>query len=490
MRDERFVPGEGMTFDDVLLVPGKSDVHPNDVDTSAQLTRRIRLNLPLVSAAMDTVSESQLAIALAREGGLGIVHRNLDIAAQAEEVDKVKRSESGMILNPITLSSDATVREALDLMAKYRISGVPITEAGRLVGILTNRDLRFIENSSYPVAEVMTRDNLITVPVGTTLEEAKRILHKNRIEKLPVVDEAFRLKGLITVKDIQKRIKHPNACKDENGRLRVGAAVGGTGDYLERAAEVVKAGVDLLCLDSAHGHSTNMLRATEELKRRHPEVELISGNVATAEGARDLCAAGADAVKVGMGPSAICTTRVIAGIGVPQVTAVMNCAEVCEREGVPLIADGGIRYSGDITKALAAGANVVMIGSLFAGTEESPGETILFQGRSYKVYRGMGSIGAMERRGGRERYGQAAVEDKEKLIAEGIEGRVPYKGPLSAVVFQLVGGLRAGMGYCGVRTIDELRTQTRFQRVTHAGMMESHPHDLTITKEAPNYEMR
>lgn len=490
MSNERFIPGEGLTFDDVLLVPARSDVHPNDVDTSTQLTRGIRLNTPLASAAMDTVSESQLAIALAREGGIGIIHRNLDIAMQSEEVDKVKRSESGMILNPITLSSSATVREALDLMAKYRISGVPITDGERLVGILTNRDLRFIEKTSCPVAEVMTRENLITVPVGTTLQDAKGILHKNRIEKLPVVDEEFRLRGLITVKDIQKRIKYPRACKDENGRLRVGAAVGGTGDYLERAAELVKMGADVLCLDSAHGHSSNILAGTAEIKRRFPGVEVIAGNVATAEGARDLCQAGADAVKVGMGPSAICTTRVIAGIGVPQVSAVMNCARACAELDVPVIADGGIRYSGDITKAIAAGANSVMIGSLLAGTKESPGETILFQGRSYKVYRGMGSMSAMERRGSRERYGQDAVDDKEKLIAEGIEGRVPYKGPVSAVVFQLVGGLRAGMGYCGVCTIDELRTRTRFLKVTHAGMMESHPHDLTITKEAPNYEMR
>jgi len=490
LRNERFVPGEGLTFDDVLLVPAKSDVHPNDVDTSTRLTRKIRLNIPLISAAMDTVTESQLAIALAREGGLGVIHRNLDIGTQAEEVDKVKRSESGMILDPITLSASATVREALDLMSKYRISGVPITEGGRLVGILTNRDLRFIDSTDVPVADVMTSDDLITVPVGTTLDDAKRILHKNRIEKLLVVDTDFSLKGLITVKDIQKRIKYPHACKDEKGRLRVGAAVGGAGDHLERAAELVRVGVDVLCLDSAHGHSTNIIRATEDLKKRHPDVDVMAGNIATAEAARDLCAAGADVVKVGIGPSAICTTRVVAGIGVPQVTAIADCVDQCGEAGVPVVADGGIRYSGDIVKAIAAGANSVMVGSLLAGTEESPGETILFQGRSYKVYRGMGSIGAMESRGSRDRYGQAGIEDKDKLIAEGIEGRVPYKGMLAAVVFQLVGGLRAGMGYCGVGTVDDMRTKTRFQRVTHAGMIESHPHDLTITKEAPNYEAR
>jgi IMP dehydrogenase len=489
VNDERIVRDEGLTFDDVLLVPAKSDVLPGEVDTSTMLTRRIRLKIPLVSAAMDTVTEADLAIALAREGGIGVIHRNMEIADQASEVDKVKRSESGMILDPVTMPPTATVREALEAMARYHISGVPITEGGKLVGILTNRDLRFIEDASISVSEVMTRDGLITAPVGTTLDDAKRILHKNRIEKLPVVDAERHLKGLITVKDIQKRIKHPDACKDEKGRLRVGAAVGGA-DRLERAAELVRLGVDLLCVDSAHGHSANVLRAVEELKRRHPDVDVLAGNVATAEGTRDLIAAGADAVKVGMGPGAICTTRVVAGTGVPQVTAIMACARAAEKAGVPIVADGGIRYSGDVTKAIAAGAHAVMLGSLLAGTEESPGETVLFQGRAYKVYRGMGSIAAMEKRGGRERYAQAEVSSAEKLVAEGIEGRVPYKGPLAGVAFQLVGGLRAGMGYCGARDVGELRTKTRFQRVTQAGLVESHPHDLTITKEAPNYEAR
>jgi IMP dehydrogenase len=486
---DRFLAQEGLTFDDVLLVPRKSDVHPNDVDISTRFSRRIRLNIPFVSSAMDTVTEAQMAINLAREGGVGIIHRNLDIATQAEEVDKVKRSESGMILDPVTLAPGATVGEAMAVMAKYRISGVPITEEGRLVGILTNRDLRFIEDMGSPVSRVMTREKLITVAVGTTLETAKRLLHENRIEKLPVVDEHGILKGLITVKDIQKRIKYPRACKDDKGRLRVGAAVGAVGDFLERADELVQAGVDALCLDSAHGHSQDILKATSILKERYPDVDVVAGNVATAEGAADLVAAGADAIKVGMGPGAICTTRVIAGIGVPQITAVMESVDAIGDRDVPVIADGGIRYSGDITKALAAGASSVMIGSLFAGTEESPGETVLYQGRSYKVYRGMGSVGAMETRGGRERYGQGDIEN-EKLIAEGIEGRVPYKGHLSAVVFQLAGGLRAGMGYCGVCTIDELRTETRFRRITSASVTESHPHDLTITKEAPNYEIR
>lgn len=490
MQNDRFVSDDGLTFDDVLLVPAKSDVHPNDVDTSTRLTRRIRLNIPLVSAAMDTVTEAQLAIALAREGGLGFIHRNLPIPAQADEVDKVKRSESGMIMNPVTMDPSSSVGDALDLMAKYRISGVPITETGRLVGILTNRDLRFVDDRSTPIAEVMTRDGLITVPVGTTLDDAKRILHKNRIEKLPVVDDDGRLRGLITVKDIQKRIKYPNACKDEKGRLRVGAAVGASGDYLERASELVRMGVDALCVDSAHGHTSGVLSATRELKRRFPDVDVVAGNIATREAATDLIEAGADGIKVGMGPGAICTTRVIAGIGVPQISAVMDCVAAAEGSDVPVIADGGIRYSGDITKAVAAGAHVVMVGSLLAGTEESPGETVLYQGRSYKEYRGMGSVGAMEGRGGRERYGQDKVQDKEKLIAEGIEGRVPYKGSLRAVVSQLVGGLRAGMGYCGVGDIDSLRTTTRFRRITTAGVAEGHPHDLTITKEAPNYERR
>jgi len=490
MHENRFLPSDGLTFDDVLLVPARSAVHPNDVDTATRLTRRIRLNIPLLSSAMDTVTESQLAISIAREGGIGIVHRNLDIQSQTDEVDKVKRSESGMITDPVTMRPDASVADALSVMSKYRISGVPITEEGRLVGILTNRDLRFVEDHSVAVREVMTKEGLITTPMGTTLDEARRILHEQRIEKLPVVDAEGRLRGLITVKDIQKRIKHPNACKDEHGRLRVGAAVGASGDYLERAAELIRAGVDVLCLDSAHGHSEGVLRAVERLKTTHPDIDVIAGNVATETATRDLIAAGADAIKVGMGPGAICTTRVIAGIGVPQVTAVLDCAAAGAKTGTPIIADGGVRYSGDVTKAIAAGASCVMIGSLFAGTEESPGETILYQGRSYKAYRGMGSVGAMETRGGRERYGQANVTDREKLIAEGIEGRVPYKGVLSAVIFQLVGGLRAGMGYCGVATIEALRTQTKFQRVTGASVVESHPHDLVITKEAPNYELK
>lgn len=489
MKEDRFLEQEGLTFDDVLLVPRKSEVHPNDVDIATRFSRRIRLNIPFVSSAMDTVTEAQMAINLAREGGMGIIHRNLDIASQAEEVDKVKRSESGMILDPVTLAPGATVGEAMAVMAKYRISGVPITEEGRLVGILTNRDLRFIEDLTSPVSAVMTRENLITVAVGTTLETAKKLLHENRIEKLPVVDDEGILKGLITVKDIQKKIKYPRACKDDKGRLRVGAAVGAVGDFLERADELVRAGVDALCLDSAHGHSMDILKATSVLKERYPDVDIVAGNVATPQGASDLASAGADAIKVGMGPGAICTTRIIAGIGVPQVTAVMECVDAVADRDVPVIADGGIRYSGDIAKAIAAGANAVMIGSLFAGTEESPGETVLFQGRSYKVYRGMGSVGAMETRGGRERYGQGDIE-KEKLIAEGIEGRVPYKGHLAAVVFQLAGGLRAGMGYCGVRTIDDLRTKTQFRKITAASVTESHPHDLTITKEAPNYEIR
>jgi IMP dehydrogenase len=478
----------GLTFDDVLLVPARSSVLPKDTDTSVQLTSRLRLNIPILSAAMDTVTESRMAIALAREGGLGVIHRNLSIEQQAAEVDKVKRSESGMITEPITMSPEQRVGEALEVMARYRISGVPITRGGKLVGILTNRDLRFVKSRDIPIEQVMTRENLITVPVGTTLEEAQEILHRNRIEKLPVVDEEGNLKGLITVKDIIKKIQYPNACVDSLGRLVVGAAVGATGDFLERAEALVEEGVDLLVVDSAHGHSENVLRAVERLRERFPELDIVAGNVATKEGTRDLIAAGASVVKVGMGPGAICTTRVVAGAGVPQITAILDCAEEADRHGVRIIADGGIKYSGDITKALAAGASAVMVGSLLAGTEESPGETILYQGRSYKSYRGMGSIEAM-RSGSRDRYFQEGQQEADKLVAEGIEGRVPYKGPVSAVVFQLVGGVRAGMGYTGVRTIDELRTKTRFIRVTEAGLRESHPHDVTITKEAPNYKV-
>jgi IMP dehydrogenase len=485
----RVAESPALTFDDVLLLPGYSEVHPRDVDTSTQLTREIALNIPIVSAAMDTVTESALAIALAQEGGIGIVHKNLPLLEQVEEVDRVKRSESGMIVNPITLPPDVPIARALDLMEKFRISGVPITEGKRLVGILTNRDLRFSRGSDLKVKDVMTKDNLITAPVGTTLEEAERTLHQHRIEKLPVVDQNFNLRGLITVKDIQKRIRYPRACKDHLGRLRVGAAIGVGADNVERADELVRAGVDVVVLDSAHGHSKAVLDTTRAVKQRHPTLQLIVGNVATADGTRDLIAAGADCVKVGMGPGSACTTRVVAGVGVPQITAVMECAEVAAQNGVPIIADGGVKYSGDVVKALAAGAHSVMIGNLLAGTEESPGETLLYEGRTYKVYRGMGSLSAMS--GGRgDRYFQEGVKDLKKLVAEGIEARVPYKGQVANVIYQLMGGLRAGMGYCGVASIEDLRTKTRFVRITHAGLRESHPHDLTITKEAPNYEIR
>ena len=479
---------EALTFDDVLLIPAKSDVLPSEVDTHTRFSRRIELNIPLVSAAMDTVTESALAMAMAREGGIGIIHKNLSVGEQAAEVDKVKRSESGMIVEPITLEPEASVRTAFELMSRFRISGVPITKNDRLVGILTNRDLRFVENLDLPISEVMTKKDLVTAPVGTTLKEATSILHKNRIEKLPVVDDEFRLKGLITVKDIQKKLDYPNACKDEYGRLRVGAAVGPSGDMDERVAELVKAKVDALVLDSAHGHSGNVMKAAEKIKSEYPDVDVVVGNVATAEAARDLAALEPDAIKVGIGPSSICTTRVIAGIGMPQVTAIMDCAKAVEGTGIPIVADGGIKYSGDITKAIAAGAMTVMIGSLFAGTDESPGESLTLEGRKYKVYRGMGSVEAMAK-GSKDRYFQSEVEDK-KLVAEGIEGRVPYRGLVREIIFQMVGGLRAGMGYCGVRTIEELRTTTKFVRITAAGLRESHPHDITITKEAPNYEIR
>jgi IMP dehydrogenase len=488
-RPPRVTEELALTFDDVLLVPGYSEVHPRDVDTSTQLTRDITLNIPLVSAAMDTVTESGLAIAIAQEGGIGIVHKNLPVLEQVEEVDRVKRSESGMIVNPITLPSDVPISRARELMDKFRISGVPITDGKRLVGILTNRDLRFVSGADLKVKDVMTKENLITAPVGTTLEEAERILHKHRIEKLPVVDQSFNLRGLITVKDIQKRIRYPRACKDHLGRLRVGAAIGVGADNLDRADELVRAGVDVIVVDSAHGHSKAVLDTTRAMKRKHANVPLIVGNVATAEGTRDLISAGADCVKVGMGPGSACTTRVVAGVGVPQISAVLECAAAAAREGIPIIADGGIKYSGDIVKALAAGASSIMLGNLFAGTEESPGETILLEGRTYKVYRGMGSLSAMS--GGRgDRYFQEGVKDLKKLVAEGIEARVPYKGQVAAVVYQLIGGLRAGMGYCGAATVEELRTKSRFVRITQAGLRESHPHDLTITKEAPNYEIR
>lgn len=484
--DEKFRK-EGLTFDDVLLIPAYSEVLPSEVNTTTQLTKRIQLHAPLLSAAMDTVTEARLAIALAREGGMGVVHKNLSIEDQAGEIDKVKRSESGIIVDPIFLHPENSVQDALDLMARYHISGVPITDrAGRLVGILTNRDLVFEENYDQPIDNVMTKENLITGPVGTTLEEAKRILHEHRIEKLPLVDEEYRLKGLITIKDIEKARQFPNAAKDEKGRLRVGAAVGVSGDLWERAAELVKAGADALVLDTAHGHSKRVLDACELLKARYGDkVDVIVGNVATAEGAKALIDAGADAVKVGMGPGSICTTRIVAGIGVPQLTAIWDCAQVCREYGIPVIADGGIRYSGDIVKAIAAGANAVMLGSLFAGTAEAPGEIEIYQGRSYKVYRGMGSLGAM-RAGSKDRYGQED-EALQKLVPEGIEGRVPYKGTLAEAVHQLMGGVRAGMGYCGVDSIPRLQTETRFIRITPSTVAENHPHNVQITKEAPNY---
>jgi IMP dehydrogenase len=486
---ERVSSGYALTFDDVLLLPGYSEVHPRDVDTTTLLTREITLNTPVVSAAMDTVTQSALAIAIAREGGLGIIHKNLPVLEQVEEVDRVKRSESGMIVNPITLPPDVPIARALELMEKFRISGVPITEGKRLVGILTNRDLRFVKSHDLRVKDVMTREKLVTAPVGTTLEEAERILHQHKIEKLPVVDDQYNLRGLITVKDIQKRIAYPRSCKDHLGRLRAGAAIGVGPDASERVAELVRAGVDVVVIDSAHGHSKAVIETTRTVKSAHPNLQLIVGNVATADGTRDLIRAGADCVKIGMGPGSACTTRVVAGVGVPQISAVLECANEAAKAGVPIIADGGIKYSGDMVKALAAGAHSVMLGNLLAGTEESPGETLLLEGRTYKVYRGMGSLSAMSSGRG-DRYFQEGVKDLKKLVAEGIEARVPYKGPVSNVIYQLIGGLRAGMGYCGVSTIEGLRTETRFVRITQAGLRESHPHDLTITKEAPNYEIR
>ncbi len=477
---------EGLTFDDVLLIPRRSDVLPSEVDTRTRLTKRIVLNIPIVSAAMDTVSEAHLAIALAREGGVGIIHKNLPIKEQAAHVDRVKRSESGMITKPITLRPDATVQQALNMMMQFKISGVPITnDEGRLMGILTNRDLRFLDKTDILVSEVMTTDDLVTVSEGTTLEEAKQVLHSHRIEKLPVVDKDFMLKGLITVKDIKKKAKYPNACKDDKGRLRAGAAVGVSSDTYQRVEALVEAGADAIVVDSAHGHSAGVIKTVEKIKAAHPTMEVIAGNVVSPDAVRDLASAGADAVKVGIGPGSICTTRVVAGVGVPQVTAIMRCREACDELNLPLVADGGIKYSGDIVKAIASGAHSVMVGSLFAGTEESPGETVLLEGRSYKVYRAMGSISAMKSGSG-DRYFQENVEAG-KLVPEGIEGRVPYRGPLSHTVFQLIGGLRSGMGYCGAKDIETLRTETRFVKITHAGLIESHPHDVTITKEAPNY---
>lgn len=479
---------EGLTFNDVLLLPGKSDVLPRDVDLSTRLTRNITLNIPLVSAAMDTVTEARLAVAMAQEGGIGILHKNLPIQVQAEEVEKVKRSESGMIVDPVTLSPEHYISEALNLMKKYRISGVPIVDdSNRLVGILTNRDLRFEKNVNRQVKDVMTSKGLVTAKLGISLEDAQEILQQHRIEKLPVVDKAGVLKGLITVKDIEKKIQYPLACKDDLGRLRVGAAVGVGGDSEERTEALIERGVDVLVMDTAHGHSQGVLNAVEKFKNKYPNIDVIAGNIATGDAARDLISAGADAVKVGMGPSAICTTRVIAGIGVPQITAIMDCAEVASKADVPLIADGGITQSGDITKAIAAGANSVMIGYLFAGTDESPGETVIYQGRTFKVYRGMGSLGAMQR-GSKDRYFQGEVE-ADKLVPEGIEGQVPYKGSISGFIYQLIGGLRSGMGYCGTRNIDTLRKDGRFVRITSAGVRESHAHDIAITKEAPNYRL-
>ncbi|HKV38858.1 MAG TPA: IMP dehydrogenase [Blastocatellia bacterium] len=479
---------EALTFDDVSLVPARSELVPTDTETTTHFTRNIPLDIPICSAAMDTVTESHLAIAIAQQGGIGVLHKNLSIDAQRDEVDKVKRSESGMIVDPITVTPDRPIYEAMEVMEKYRISGVPICEEdGHLVGILTNRDLRFETRRDLPISEVMTKDNLVTVPVGTTLNEAKTILQRHRIEKLLVVDDHYKLKGLITVKDIQKAIKYPNAAKDDLGRLRAAAAIGATGDFLERAEELVRARVDALVIDTAHGHTAIVIAAIRKIKSRFPEIDLMAGNIATAEASKDLISAGVDAIKVGMGPGSICTTRVVSGAGVPQITAILECTRAARGSGVPIIADGGIKYSGDITKAIAAGADSVMIGSLFAGTDESPGEIILFQGRSFKAYRGMGSISAMKE-GSKDRYGQGE-QVSSKLVPEGIEGRVPHKGPLSALVHQLVGGLRSGMGYCGCRTIPELHEKSRFIRVTSAGLRESHVHDVIITKEAPNYRI-
>jgi IMP dehydrogenase len=479
---------EGLTFDDVLLVPGRSSILPNEVTTRTNFTRKLQLAIPLASAAMDTVTESRLAIAIAREGGIGIIHRNMPIDRQGEEVDRVKRSESGMIVDPVTISPDITLRQALEIMTKYRISGLPVTRGSRLAGILTNRDLRFEKNHSQLVNAVMTKENLVTVPVGTTLEEAEKILQKHRIEKLLVVDQDFNLKGLITVKDIQKKLEYPDAAKDEQGRLFAGAAVGATGDFLERAVEMSKAKADVLAIDTAHGHTAKVMEAIKAIRHRLPEMQIIAGNVATYDGAKDLISLGIDGLKVGIGPGSICTTRVVTGAGVPQLTAVIEASRAAKGTGVPIIADGGIKYSGDITKAIAAGASCVMIGSLFAGTEESPGETILYQGRTFKSYRGMGSIGAMN--SGSDRY--SVVQDQSengKSVPEGVEGRVAYKGALGALTDQLVGGLKSGMGYVGASSIKDLSEKARFVRITAAGLRESHVHDVVITREAPNYRM-
>ncbi len=483
---EKFLK-EGLTFDDVLLIPAKSDVTPNLVSLETQLTKSIKLNIPMMSAAMDTVTESRLAIAMAREGGVGVIHKNMPIEKQVDEVERVKRSENGVIVNPFYLSADNYVYEADELMGKYKISGVPICDENkRLIGIITNRDMRFLDNHNMKIKEVMTKENLITAPVGTTLAQAQEILRANKIEKLPIVDDNFILRGLITIKDIEKATKYPNSAKDKNGRLLCGAAIGVTADVLDRASSLLSAGADFLVLDSAHGHSKNIIACVDKVKSAFPEAQIIAGNIATAAAAHDLISAGADAIKVGIGPGSICTTRVVAGIGVPQVTAIYDVASAAAESGVPVIADGGIKYSGDLVKALAAGANVVMIGSLFAGCEESPGMTEIYQGRQFKVYRGMGSLAAMEK-GSKDRYFQ---ENSRKLVPEGVEGRVPYKGPLSDTVFQLIGGIRAGMGYCGTPTIAELQERGQFVRITGAGLRESHPHDINITKEAPNYSVQ
>ncbi len=479
---------EGLTFDDVLLLPAESKVLPKDVDVAVDLTPEVRLNIPLLSAAMDTVTEAETAIAMAREGGMGIIHRNNTASEQAHEVDKVKKSESGMISDPITVRPEQKVAEALEVMERYRISGLPVTKNGKLVGILTNRDLRFETNFEQPIEDVMTKERLVTVPVGTTLDQAKEILHKNRIEKLLVVDRRNNLRGLITIKDILKIKKYPNACKDAKGRLRVGAAVGVGHGWEERVDLLRKAGADVLCIDTAHGHSRDVIEVVRSIRSNFRGVQLIAGNVATGEGAEAIIRAGADCIKVGVGPGSICTTRVIAGVGVPQVSAIMKCAAVSSKRKIPMIADGGIKYSGDITKAIAAGASAVMIGSVFAGTDESPGEIVLFQGRSYKVYRGMGSLEAMKK-GSKDRYFQTHVEAETKLVPEGIEGRVPYRGPIAAMIFQLIGGLKAGMGYVGARTIADLQKRAEFMKITSAGLKESHVHDVIITKEAPNYRV-
>ena len=473
----------GLTFDDVLLIPAESSVLPADVDLHTQLTKKVTLNIPVMSAAMDTVTESRMAIALAREGGIGVIHKNMSIGQQAEQVDIVKRSENGVITDPYWLGPGHTLAEADELMAKFRISGVPICDGGKLIGIITNRDMKFETDMNQLIDNVMTRDHLVTAPEGTTLDQAREILRKHKIEKLPIVDEQFHLKGLITIKDIEKAQVYPNSARDEKGRLLVAAAIGVTPDVLDRVAALVEAGADVLCLDSAHGHSRNILECVMRIKSLYPDVQLVAGNVATAEGTRALIEAGADCVKIGIGPGSICTTRVVAGIGVPQVTAVFDAAQVAAEYGVPIIADGGIKYSGDIAKAIAAGGNVVMLGSLLAGCEESPGDTEVYQGRQFKVYRGMGSLGAMAK-GSKDRYFQ---QNNKKLVPEGVEGRVPYKGPVSETIYQMMGGLRSGMGYCGCATIDELRTRAQFTQITAAGLKESHPHDIYITKEAPNY---